>query len=546
MSDAPIRPRSITRALSAAVAKSKRFARSQDGSIGVMFGGIIVIMVMFLGASVDFGKAFMVREGMQDALDSAALAAGRELETGGEKEDAEVKAREVFLANLPDGAAAELTNVDVDTDSGVVTLAAATTLQTSFLRIAGINELPLDAEAIVSTNGGSFEVALVLDGSGSMKGTHIEGLKSAAHSLVGSLFGDKSTSKNVKIGVIPFAALVNVGPQNANEQWIDSDGRSSSHFENMDEHVSRFELFSRMRNVSWAGCVEVRPGAFATTDSEPDVSEPDSLFVPAFAPDEPDTGNSNGNRYYNSYLADDGGSCAKQASTCVRRDWRGTCLQYRTATLDPAVAQTRLCKYDNASVTEGLSGATISGPNHMCDSRPITPLTNDRNTVDNAIDDLIAQGYTNIGEGVMWGWRVLSPQEPFTEGLPKNSPNNLKVLIVMSDGANTLNALSNHNQSYYSGWGYAVTGRLNANPRTSSGFTSAMNDQTQSACQNARSDGVTIYSVAYNMDTQPAARALLRSCASESDKYFEASSTGELIKVFEAIGLDLNSLRISS
>lgn len=520
--------------------------RNESGSVGVMFGGMIVVMIMLLGASIDFGKAFMTREGLQDALDSAALAAGRELETGGLKEDAEAKAREVFAANLPGGVSAFLTLVDIDEESKQVTLQASTTLETSFVRIAGINALDIGAEAIVSTSGGSFEVALVLDGSGSMRGTHIEGLKSAAHGLVASLFGDKAVSNNVKIGVVPFAALVNVGPQNANAAWIDTDGRSSVHFENLAEDVDRFELLERMNNVSWAGCVEVRPGAHGSTDSEPDVADPDSLFVPSFAPDEPDSTNSGGDRYYNSYLADGGGTCPAQPSTCVRRDWRGTCIQYRTQSLEPAVAQSRLCKYDNVAVTEVLSGTTLKGPNHMCDSRPITPLTNVRQTVDDAIDELVAQGYTNIGEGVMWGWRVLSPQEPFAEGLPNGTPDNLKVIVLMSDGANTLNALSNHNQSYYSGWGYVAKGRLNASPKTSAGFTAAMDANTQTACRNARADGVLIYSIAYNLSTQPAARALIKSCASNADMYFNAGNETELNKAFETIGAELNQLRISS
>ena len=522
------------------------FGRDEDGSIGIMFGGAIIVMILFLGAAVDFGTAFMARQGLQDALDSAALAAGRELETGGEEEDAVTKAREVFAVNKPEGLTAELTLIDVDPSAGQIVLQAETTLETSFLRIAGMNTLDIDAEAMVSTSGGTFEIALVLDSSGSMRGTHIEGLKSASHALVTTLFGDKTVSNNVKIGVVPFAALVNVGSQNANEGWIDSDGRSSVHFENMAEEVSRFDLLERMNNMSWAGCVEVRPGSHATSDSSPDLADTDSLFVPSFAPDEPDSANSAGDRYYNSYLTDDGGSCTRQASTCVRRDWRGTCIQYRTAALAPDVAQKRLCKYDNAAVSETVSGSSIRGPNHMCDSRPITPLTSDRQIIDDAIDDLVAQGYTNIGEGVMWGWRVLSPQEPFTEALPKTTANNLKVMIVMSDGANTLYGANNHNQSYYSGWGYGATGRLNASPKTSAGYTAAMNAMTISACQNARADGAIIYSIAYNLETDAAAQALIRSCATKTEMYFEANSLPDLIRAFEAIGSELNQLRISS
>ena len=311
----------------------------------------------------------------------------------------------------------------------------------------------------------------------------------------------------------------------------------------MDAEVPRFDLLNRMSGVTWAGCVEIRPGDLGVTDAEPDIATPDSLFVPSFAPDEPDSTNADGDRYNNSYLADDGGTCIPQESTCVRRDWRGHCVQYRTASLDPDVAQKQLCKYDNVSVVEGLSGTTITGPNHMCDSTPITPLSSDRQTIDDAIDALTAQGYTNIIEGVMWGWRVLSQQEPFTEALPANTPNNLKILVLMSDGANTLTSMGNHNLSNYSAWGFGATRRLDPSAHTSSAFTAAMDAKTDAACQNARNDGIIIYSVAYNLGSQAAARALLRRCASDPQNFFEPGSEADLVKAFEAIGTDLNQLR---
>lgn len=522
------------------------FGRDEDGSIGVMFGGAIVVMVLFLGAAVDFGTAFMAREGLQDALDSAALAAGRELETGGEKEDAETKAREVFAANTPDGIKAELSFIDVDASAGQVLLQAQSTLETSFLRIAGMNTLDIDAESMVSTSGGNFEIALVLDSSANMKPADLAALKSASHALVAALFGDKTTSNNIKIGVVPFTAMVNVGPGNANESWIDTDGRSSVHYENMSEEVSRFDLLDRMRDVSWAGCVEVRPGDHGIKDTEATLDDPDSHFVPAFAPDEPDDANAENDKYYNNYLADDGGTCAASPPTCVRYDNRRRCIQYITATLAPSEAQNRICKYDNQRVASKKVGNTYTGPNHMCDGQPLTPLTNDRQTVDDAIDALTAQGTTNTSEGVMWGWRVLSSQAPFTEGAPKNMPNVTKVMIVMSSGANELVGLNNHNNSYYSPWGFGSTKRLNPNSQTTQSLSNSIDEKTNHACQNAGQDDITIYSIAYNLNGHPSMKALLKRCASHPQKYFESGSEQELISAFEAIGLDLNSLRISS
>jgi hypothetical protein len=48
-------------------------------------------------------------------------------------------------------------------------------------------------------------------------------------------------------------------------------------------------------------------------------------------------------------------------------------------------------------------------------------------------------GGTNQAEGLAWGWRVLSPSAPFTEGRPYNDPSDpvRKVIVLMTDGENT-------------------------------------------------------------------------------------------------------------
>jgi Flp pilus assembly protein TadG len=51
--------------------------------------------------------------------------------------------------------------------------------------------------------------------------------------------------------------------------------------------VSRFDLFDRIKGGSWKGCIEARPEPYDVTDDPPSPSNPDTLFVPYFAPDEP-------------------------------------------------------------------------------------------------------------------------------------------------------------------------------------------------------------------------------------------------------------------
>ncbi len=75
-----------------------------------------------------------------------------------------------------------------------------------------------------------------------------------------------------------------------------------------------------------------------------------------------------------------------------------------------------------------------------------------------------ADGGTNILEGVMWGWRTLSPNAPFADGRNYNWESgrikNRKFIVVMTDGDNVWNALNNPNGSIYSPFGYFKDNRL--------------------------------------------------------------------------------------
>ena len=91
----------------------------------------------------------------------------------------------------------------------------------------------------------TLEVALVLDNSGSMSSTatasgqkRIDLLKTAAKQLVETLSDQasliKQVDKPVQFSLVPFAASVNVGPENAGASWMDVDGLSPVHQENFD------------------------------------------------------------------------------------------------------------------------------------------------------------------------------------------------------------------------------------------------------------------------------------------------------------------------
>ncbi len=498
-----------------------RFMRDQAGATALLFGLTLVPIVGFAGAAVDYANAYRVRSELQNALDAAALAAAREMDASDNESAARQAGDEVLQTNLGAGFPAGVSATFTITDS-VVTATADIPVNTYLLGVIGFDTIDVGTKSVVNIAGGTYEVALVLDNSGSMAGTKISDLKDAAGNLVNVLFAGQSTSDHVKIGLVPFAATVNVGTQHAGASWMDQTGQSSIHKEHFDTNVTRWDRFSALSNVGWEGCVEVRPPPHDVQDTPP--TGGDSLFVPLFAPDEPDTSGT----YKNNYIDDDDGSCPASVS--------GGSNEQR---------QSRSCKYDGENADTGLAFGTRRGPNHLCDSEPLQVLTDTSSQILSAINAMEAYGGTNIHEALMWGWRLLSPDEPFTEGTAYEQENHTKIIILMSDGQNWHGSLGTHNESWFSAYGYHAQNRLDSPDGSTETLRATMNARTAQACENAKGAGVVIYALALEISDETT-EDMLRDCASGSGKFFTLENSDALDDVFQAIAEEISKLRITS
>ncbi len=97
----------------------------------------------------------------------------------------------------------------------------------------------------------------------------------------------------------------------------------------------------------------------------------------------------------------------------------------------------------------------------------------------------------------------------------------------------------------YGAFDYASKGRLGST-YSQSAYLSQMNSRTLSACANAKTQGVTVYTIAFRLESDPATLSLLQSCASGGDKAYRASDGQALIQVFQIIGREISQLRVSS
>ncbi len=165
-------------------------------------------------------------------------------------------------------------------------------------------------------------------------------------------------------------------------------------------------------------------------------------------------------------------------------------------------------------------------------------------TLQTAADDLQAAGNTNILEGVTWGWRVLSPGEPFTQGKAYGAPNNRKIIILMTDGMNNFGGVNNMNDSSYFTYGFARQGLIGQVTSDNGALNDLLDAKTLQACANAKAAGVVIYTIGFGSGANGSAD-LLRSCATQASYYFAPQNSSDLDPVFQLIAQSINNLRIS-
>jgi len=512
----------------------KRFRENQQGSFAVVFALLLVPLLGVVGVAIDYSRAFEMRTKLAEALDAGVLAVGAQPNIG--QAAAFNIVNDWIVAQLGDQYPEhwQLDSVTVGND-GIVNASASGTVNTTMARIIGVRQMPITVTTQAIRSLGKVEVVLVLDNTGSMRGAKLAKLKDAAKSLVDDLVNATKDPNDLKIALVPFSQTVNVGSQYQNASWMDNQAASSIHddiFTKANGAVytgtNRFTLFSAM-NVDWGGCVESRPYPYDVTEAPPTAATPDTLYVPYFAPDEPDSRrksrrkNGRFGAFYNDYLTD------KEYS---RSDWK--------------IPQGYPDKYIGQTPKSGTSPVGYKyGPNAGCEIAPLQRLTTNSSKVKSAINAMTAAGDTNIPFGLAWGRHVLSPEKsPFGDGVEYDSDEWIKVIVLMTDGNNHNTTTGNRNDSLYSGVGYIWQNRLGVGAGSSiRNRTSAMDERLTELCTDIKNTSIEIYTM--RVEVNSGSSAVLRGCASETDMFYEVQNAADLTNVFAKIGGSIQTLRLT-
>jgi Flp pilus assembly protein TadG len=140
----------------------------------------------------------------------------------------------------------------------------------------------------------------------------------------------------------------------------------------------------------------------------------------------------------------------------------------------------------------------------------VRDLTDEFSSLSDSLSAMQPVGLTNIALGVEMGRHMLTPEAPF-DNARNFSENVQKIIIVLTDGMQTVPAMG-------------PSGDVS---------TEAADEATAELCENAKEDGVRIFSIAYDV-TDPEVHQLLLGCASSEASYFDAGVT-EISGVFNEI-----------
>lgn len=142
----------------------------------------------------------------------------------------------------------------------------------------------------------------------------------------------------------------------------------------------------------------------------------------------------------------------------------------------------------------------------------VRPLTTEHAGTVTAISSMKPYNWTHISVGMEFGWHLLSPNQPFNQGVSYDTENTLKAIVLLTDGAQT-----------EVGWGSGTTNTV-----------AQAEKNLETLCTNIKAKGIRILTVAYDLYDN-ASTTRLQNCASSTEDAFNVKDTKGLAAAFGII-----------
>ena len=471
----------------------KRYLGDTSGQFAIMFSVVATLLLMAVGVAIDVGGITKEKQRLQDLTDSAVLAAA------GSGSD--------MVADLKKAAklSIETNNIYIDPithqltlKNEIVRVEAQTTYNAYLMGMLGkktidlnaVSEAPLPKEVPVN-------IALVLDSTKSMDGANMDALKDASKALL-AVF-DSADPGVIRAGVVPYARYVNVGLSNRARPWMNVPADSSV----------TTNVCSTKKDLISQTC---------TTETVTNTWGPYTTYSDGIP-----TNHSGGSNTYDQ-------------TTCTDQVYGPEYQVCNDVTSSDTWHGCVVTREDPDHLDPDYKGKKIPGIMDQTCGSEVLSLTDNLNDVEDHIDALVATGDTFMPAGLIWGWRLLDPDQPFND-LSNSQTDRKRAMVLMTDGFNSVR-LNPSDHSKHDTINFAGSSAADQQKET--------NDLTLQLCQGVKDEGIDVYTVAYNLPTGNAdAKAMLKECATKDEMFFDATDAASLQKAFEDIGRSLFEIRLS-
>lgn len=373
-------------------------------------------------------------------------------------------AEKFFEVNFRESGLGQAYDLDVEFSEKIIRVSAAADVELLFMGMFGKDDMNVTSMSEVTREMSGIEAVMVLDVTGSMAGSNIAALKSASTEFLNIMFDRISDPDFLRLGIVPYSNTV---------------------------------------NVSSYGWGEYPDGSY---------------YGPAFV-ERPET--------------DDHKTASEiEYDLDNTADWHGCVLaeEYPGDVRDDTPSGFGMYRYPRVcqSYWYGYCWSYNNDPNRACTKSPVVPLGNDRAILQDTIDNLDPVGNTLGNFGLLWGWRLISPEEPFTEGAAYDDREWKKAVIMMTDGVNTMN-------NTYSAYGR--TSEHDVRPDD-------LDDRVGEICTGMKDKGITVYTITFG-NVNESTKDIYRQCASTESVYKHVDSDAELEELFKSIANQLSRLHLS-
>lgn len=180
--------------------------------MAVMLAIIMLPLAAFLGGAIDFSMKVSFENRLQNSLDSAVIAMARAIAQNDDvsNEDLAIIAKTLYETNLKIPDNISTSEYKITRTKKTISIEQTAILNTSFMKLVGVDKLNITTLSEVNIARHNIELALIMDLTGSMRGSKLAALKVATTNLVETLIRPSPGLNSLRMGFVTYSEGVNV------------------------------------------------------------------------------------------------------------------------------------------------------------------------------------------------------------------------------------------------------------------------------------------------------------------------------------------------